>query len=135
MWPFARKKNTTPVPAVRCQGIDIAWNPRFHWWEFSVGAIDYSLSDNPIFDTSLLSDLPVVTEWLTQLDAQIDAELSKNLDGWCEWTGKKELVGIDVSRLVDTREIDVAYANDDWGDLGVNIVIREGRITGSYAGD
>ena len=43
---------------------------------------------------------------------------------------------IDVSWLTTKRQIDVSYVGDDyWGDLGVNFIITDGRITDSFAGD
>jgi hypothetical protein len=113
----------------------VTWNPTFHWWEFSDGDIDYSLTDNPVFDPSVLSMLPRAAKWLTDLDTEINEEIKKHLEGWCDWKGQKELVRIDVSWLVARNEVDVSFAHDDWADLGVNIVITDGRITNSYAGD
>lgn len=135
MWPFSRRKKSTPVPAIRCGDVDVTWNRDFLWWEFSSGDIDYSLTDNPVFDPSLLSELPKVAKWLVDLHAEIDNEIKKHLDGWCDWKGQKDLVGVDVSWLVTKNEVDVSYAHEDWADLGVNIVITDGRITSSYAGD
>ena len=94
------------------------------------------MSDNPVFDPSVLTKLPNVASWLEELDAQINKEIKKHLEGWCDdWHGQKELVGIDVSWLVTKNEVDVSYAHEDWADLGVNVVIRDGKITDSYAGD
>ena len=136
MWPFSRNKTSTPVPAIRCGDIDVTWNPISHWWEFSDGGIDYSLSDNSIFDPSVLTKLRKIAEWLEDLDSEIDEEIKQHLEGWCDnWRGQKELVGIDVSWLVAKNEVDVSYAHEDWADLGVNVVITDGRITNSYAGD
>ncbi|MDM4015908.1 hypothetical protein [Roseiconus lacunae] len=135
MWPFSINKKAKPVPAVRCGDIDVTWNSEFLWWEFSSGDIDYSLTDNPVFDTSLLPELPKVAKWLVDLRSEIDDEIEKHLEGWCDWNGKKDLMGIDVSWLVSKGEVDVSYAHEDWADLGVNIVITDGKITHSYAAD
>jgi hypothetical protein len=135
VWPFSRNKKSIPVPAIRCGHIDITWNPIFHWWEFSDGDIEYSLSENSVFDPSVLSKLPSVAKWLQDLDAEINDEIKKHIQGWCDWTGQKDLVGIDVSWLATKNEADVAYAHKEWADLGVNIVVTDGRITNSYAGD
>ncbi|WP_164103258.1 hypothetical protein [Candidatus Laterigemmans baculatus] len=113
----------------------VQWDSSGERWEFTVGGIDYAVHQNPIFDTSLIAKLPLVSEWLTDLDSQIDEEIRRNLKGWCEWTGEKDLVAIDLSGLIERSEIDVSYAYDDWGDLGINVVIQDGKITGSYAGD
>jgi hypothetical protein len=135
VWPFSRNKKSAAVPAIRCGDIDVTWNRDFNWWEFSVGDKHYSLTDNTVFNPSVLSDLDTVDEWLLKLDNKIDSEIKTHVDGWCEWRGQKELVSIDVSWLIKKREVDVSYAHDDWADLGVNIVITNGTITNSYAGD
>ncbi len=49
---------------------------------------------------------------------------------------KKNLVSIDVSWLLEKDQVDVSYAgSDNWGDLGVNIVITGGKIDHVYSGD
>jgi len=135
MWPFPSRKGLTPNPTIRCGNTHICWNSQLHCWEFSDGQIDYSLA-NPEFDVALLNSLDRVREWLTALDQDIDAEIKKHLKGLCEWTGEKHVVHVNVSNLVSKNEADVAYAGgDNWGDLGVNIVIADGKIIKSYAGD
>jgi len=135
MWPFSRSKKSAPVPAIRCGNVDIVWNTTFQWWEFSDGPVDYSLYDNPVFDPSLLPKLPTVAKWLEDLDSEINAKIKEQLEEWCGWKGQKDLVGIDVSWLAAKNEVDVSYAHEDWGDLGINVIITAGKITGSYAGD
>jgi hypothetical protein len=135
VWPFSRNKKSALVPAIRCGTVDVVSNPTFQWWEFSDGQIDYSLCDNPVFDPSVLPKLDKVAKWLDDLESDINQEIKKHLEGWCDWKGRKDLVGIDVSWLVGKDEVDVSYAHEDWADLGVNIVITDGRITRSYAGD
>lgn len=135
MWPFSRDKKPEPVPTVRCGDVEITWNLEFLWWEFSTGEIDYSLIDNPVFDSSLLSRLTDVAEWLAGLESEIDHEIQKHVDDLCDWQGQKDLIGVDVSWLVTKNEVDVSYGHQDWSDLGVNVVITDGKITNSYSGD
>ncbi len=136
MWPFSRDKKPTRVPAIRCNGTDIIWNTTFQWWEFTVDDVDYSLTDNPVFDPMVLAKLPEITGWLEALDAEINVQIKRHLEGWGDvWQGQKDLVGIDVSWLLSKNEVNVAYADDDWADLGVHVIITNGKITGSYAGD
>lgn len=137
MWPFSskKKKKATSIPTIRCGKISVRWNAQLHRWQFSDGEIDYSLA-GPEFDVAVLNSLVLVRRWLTGLDKEIDAEIKKHLEGWCEWTGEKHVVTIEVLNLARKNEIDIAYAGgDNWGDLGVNIVISDGKIVNSYAGD
>lgn len=135
MWPFSRNKKPKPVPTIRCGDVVVTWNRDFLWWEFSRDSIDYSLTDNPVFDPSLLSELPKVSAWLVDLESEIDDEIKKHVEGWCDRKGQKDLVVIDVSWLISKNEVNVSFAHEKWADLGVNIVITNGRITNSYAGD
>ncbi len=134
MWPFSCNQKPSAVRPIRCGDVEVTWNSRFDLWEFSVGEIDYSFA-SPTFDPSVLPTLSVIEPWLTELDTEIDQEIAKHLDGWCDWKGEKDLVGIDVSKLVANNEVDVSYAHEDWADLGINIVIAAGIIVDSYAGD
>lgn len=135
MWPFTHKKRTVLVPAIRCNGVVVLWNTAFEHWEFSIDGVNYTRRDNPVFDTEIMSQLHLPMKWIAELDARLEAEIKEHLEGWCDWTGKKELLSIDVSWLIAKREIDVEYFHDDWGDLGINIVITNGKFTSSYAGD
>lgn len=126
MWPFSRNKISDSIPAICCGDINITWNTEFDWWQFSDGGIDYMLVENPVFDPSLLSKLQEVAQWLAKLDSQIDVEVKQHLEGWGDEAGEKQLVGIDVSWLIDKHQVDVSYANEAWADLGINIVITAG---------
>ena len=47
----------------------------------------------------------------------------------------RAVVVIEVSRLADQNEIDISFGCEQWADYGLNIVITNGKITDSYAGD
>ena len=93
------------------------------------------MTENSVFDVAVLPILPKIEEWLAGLESEIDSEIKKHLEGWCDWKGHKDLVNVDVSWLVTKNAVDLSYAHEDWADLGVNIVITDGKITNSYAGD
>ena len=136
MWPFSRKVSDKPTPTIKVGETLIKWRKRLDWWELVIDGTSYSLTDNPVFDTQIIDELPRIRQWINDLDAEIDREIAKQLDGWCEWDGKKEIVSIDVSSLLESNKVDVSYAgNDNWGDLGVNIVIAAGKIDDVYSGD
>lgn len=135
MWPFSSQKKAIPVPIVRCGDVEIHWNAD-EYWEFRIDGIIYTLFDNPVFTPSLLAQLQDVAQWLIDLDSEIDQVIQRHLEGWCEWNGEKRVDGIDVSWLAEKNEVDVCYVgNEDWGDLGINIVITDGKITSTDSGD
>src|ERR1041385_6573415 len=113
MWPFSSKKKP-PIPAIRVGGISVRWNTQFKWWEFNGGEFYYSFC-NPEFDVAVLNSLGVVKRWLVDLDHEINAEIKKHLGEAVKWSGEKQLVAIDVTKLISKHEIDVAYADgDEW---------------------
>jgi hypothetical protein len=136
MWPFSSSKQPATIPTIVVGDLRIHWNKECDWWDFSDDEYDYTFTASPDFDTSVLDQLAMAKQWITDLDAEIETEIAKHLKGWCEWNGEKEVVEIDVSRLDSDQEIDISYAgSEEWGDLLVNIVVNHGRITNSYAGD
>jgi hypothetical protein len=135
MWPFSKSKRKVSVPTVRCGETVIRWHS-YGWWEFGYNGYDYTLIDTEEFNPEILSKISRATDWIRSLDSEINKEIERNLAGWCKWNGEKHIVSIDVSSLLLKDTIDVSYAgNDDWGDLGINIVIINGIIDHSYAGD
>ena len=136
MWPFSKKARDKPTPTIKVGETLIKWDNDFHWWEFAIDGEFYSLSDNPVFDSKIIDNLPKVHQWINDLETDIDKEVSKQLEGWCEWGGKKHVISIDVSWLIEKDQVDVSYAGDDsWGDFGINVVITGGEIDHVYAGD
>ena len=135
MWPFKTRRGITRIPSIRCNGLEVHWNVAAGWWEFRYDGTYYSMAENSTFDTSLPSKLDLVQPWLSSLELEIDNEIRTHLEGSNSGIAEKQIVGIDVSWLVDKGEIDVAFASDLWDGLGVNIVITDGRVTDSYAGD
>jgi hypothetical protein len=135
MWPFSKKK-PNPIPTIRCGEVEVTWNTELNWWEFSKDGVDYWLVWNPVFDPRIFLRLEEINGWVTQLEPQINEEIKKHLKNWCDdWSGNKDRMDIDVSWLVERGEIEVSYAHEDWADLGIYIVIREGKIVDSSACD
>ena len=136
MWPFSKKTSDKPSPSLKVGETLITWDIRFDWWEFEIDGVSYLQSENPVFDPQIIKELPKVRQWINDLDAEFDREIAKQLDGWCEWDGKKDLGSIEVSCLLEKNQVDVAFSgSDDWGDLGVNIIITAGKIEDVYSGD
>lgn len=130
MWPFHRKRVEQPTPSIHCDGVDVRWIKKLGW-EFHLGGVCYTLYDNPVFNPSLLTQLEEVSTWIAHLDSEIDKIVEQHAPS----NGIKELIAIDVSWLVEKRQVEVEFVNEEWGDLGIGIVINDGVITDSFAGD
>jgi len=135
VWPSSQQnKKDVMIPTIRGNETLVRWRDN-HGWQFQKNGVMYTLWENPQFDVSLFSEIDVAMSWLEKLEDEINLHVQNFLEGLCEWTGEKELVTIDVSWLVSKKQIDAQYANDDWGALGINIVVTDGRIVNSYSGD
>jgi hypothetical protein len=89
-----------------------------------------------MLDTAVVPKGVAARGWLDEEFESIKVEVRKNLEGWCDWDGDPELIGIEVSDLIESGQIDASFVGDDsWGDLGVNVLLKNGKVTGSYAGD
>ncbi|TWT63579.1 hypothetical protein [Rubinisphaera italica] len=136
MWPFNRSQSNKPVPKIQINDVQVVWQDVLNGhWELSYGEILYTLYDNPIFDVSLINELPIVSQWIADLRPQIEEEIKKQLEGWAEWTGDYDLVVVDVSNLIEKREVELSYAHENWADLGINLIVAEGKILSSETGD
>ncbi|MCZ6834650.1 MAG: hypothetical protein O7G85_02655 [Planctomycetota bacterium] len=136
MWPFSKPNQDNPLPTIKVGDLIIKWDKSVGCWEFEIDGIHYDLIHNPVFDPQIIDELPKIRQWINALEAEIDKAIAEQLDGWCEWDGKKDLFSIDVSCLLEKDQVDVSYSgNEKWGDLGVNIVITDGKIVDVYSGD
>lgn len=96
----------------------------------------WTLRENPVFNPAVLDQLPRVRQWIMDLEAKINREIAGHLEHWCEWDDVKKIVAIDVSWLIEERQAEVSYVGgEDWGDLGIDVVLIDGRVDHSDAGD
>jgi hypothetical protein len=136
MWPFTSKPAAAVLrPTVILGGITATYDNRWKRWRFAIREIDFELRGETL-DARVIELATGVPRWISDNEAQINREIERHLKGWVEWDGKKHASGgIDVTELLSKQQIDVEYAGDSWGDLGITIVLREGKVVDSYAGD
>jgi len=91
--------------------------------------------ENDVFDCSIVAMLPNIEGWLINLKNEIDTIIDEHVGDWDLETDDRAVVSIDVSRLSQENQIDVAYGCEQWADYGVNVVVTNGAITESYGGD
>jgi hypothetical protein len=137
MWPFKKKRLVKTIrPTVIDEGIVATFDSQWSVWSFSIGDDEFDVR-NEVLDTALFKHVIDVPRWLKDNEAQIDAEISKHLEGRVKWDGSKSICnGIDVSKLLLKQEIEVSYSGGgSWGDIGITILLRSGKVISSEAGD
>lgn len=133
MWPFKIRGVDKRTPIVSLGEIVATWDE--DGWSFSDGRHDFTMYENDTFDSSIVDKLPNAKKWILNLQTEIDAIINEHVGDWGLGKDNRDIVAIDVSRLADENQIDVAYGCDQWADYGVNVVITNGKITESYGGD
>ncbi|MCM8538685.1 MAG: NYN domain-containing protein [Lentisphaeraceae bacterium] len=140
MWPF--NKNKKVKPSITIDDTKVFWDgENYPAWEFEKDSIIYTYYKEN-FDTAILKHLPTAIKWITDLNTEIDKEISINLKEYKTYKGEKDLISVDLTDLIEENKIDIAFCGngdfgteEDWGDLGINIVIQNGSILESYSGD
>jgi len=133
MWPFQKNKNKSRSAIASVGDIIASWGQ--DGWSFSDGQYDYTMYENDVFDCSIVAMLPNIEGWLINLKNEIDTIIDEHVGDWDLETDDRAVVSIDVSRLSQENQIDVAYGCEQWADYGVNVVVTNGAITESYGGD
>ena len=115
----------------------IYYNAEFSIWEFSTPDIEFDCTfDNPEFDLAVVDEVDKISYIIKDLEPEIKLKISKHLENWCEDLENAHILSVDVTKLVTDKVIDISYAGgDEWGDLGINIVIENGKIVETYSGD
>ena len=135
MWPFSKRADKPRPANVHCDGTTAHYDTQFNKWAFRVDGIEFMFKGVQ-FD-------PVVTSWARESSATIrglEGPLRACVMEWLkEWPcdhSRAEIVAVDLSKYTDSRTFDIAFAGDEsWGDFGVNVIVKDGQIFDSYAGD
>ena len=133
MWPF-KEKSTKPSPRVDVDGIVVKWDDYGENWSFSRDGMDFTVESNP-FDPHLVGAAADVHEVLKSLETEVRAEISKHLDGWGVAPAPPELLSVRIEKWLTDEELGADYIGENWGDLGITVWIRQGKVIGSDAGD
>jgi hypothetical protein len=134
MWPFS-KKPIREHPQVALDGTRAWYDHQRNEWSFSIDGIDYSVR-GPKLDVALFHAVRRIPEEIAAIKPQIMATIREYVTEWCHSVESAHIVCIDVTSLLSNNMYDITYAgDDDWADLGVNIIVTDGKITQSYAGD
>jgi hypothetical protein len=136
MWPFTSKKPVAVVrPTVISNGITATYDRHWKVWNFSIGEDEFEVRGE-VFNVDVIEHASEVPRWIADSATQINGEIERHLKGWVKWDGEKHASGgIDVTELTTKQQIDVEYVGNNWGDLGITVVLRKGLVVDSYAGD
>ena len=139
MWPFfSKSKAPTRRPAVAVGDVTATWSDDAGW-EFTDPEllVDCTLYDNDEFNESLVSKLPMIRQWITDLNVDIDNLVNEYASASELPTNIHEVQGIDMAELATKNLIDICYVarDDSWGDFAINVVVIDGQIDAVYGGD
>jgi len=135
MWPF-RKSDHAPALARRL-GDDVVarYNAELHVWSFRHKGVEFSVSSSQLRDDTLIradESLAIVRS----LDRDLRKKVEEELADWPCDKSKTHVALIDLGDFVTPELIEVTLVGDEsWGDLAVDVVVKEGEITDVIVGD
>ena len=116
-------------------GVTARYRPEFSHWVVTRDGLEFWFS-GPSFPVAAF-------DWTREAGATVRAlgdELRREVDTHfeeleCDRTTAK-IIGIDLTEYPASRTLDVAFGGDaTWGDIGINVIVTDGAIVDSYAGD
>jgi hypothetical protein len=133
VWPFKEKPKKAP-PRIDVDGTIVEWDAYGENWTFTRDGMAFTV-DSGAFDPRLVGAAAQARDVLMSLDAEVRMEIAKQLDGWTDSPAPAELLSVRIEKWLSDEELGADYIGENWGDLGVTVWIRQGKVTGSDAGD
>jgi len=135
MWPFTKPATSSPPADVSRDGLTACYDSKLQCWVFQCEGIQFWLSGIPFNEEAFAwarEALPVILK----LEAPIRAKISACLEGWECDLRSAELLRVDLDDYAESKTMDLEYTGDDsWGDLGVNVIVTDGKIVDVLGGD
>jgi hypothetical protein len=135
MWPFTKKSSAAQPSVISSDGIQARYNPRLKLWSFHFAGMDFNVSQIE-FDVRAFGWAAEAAATVNLMRPRMMPVVAKWLEGWPCDHSTAHILSVELSKYGDSKTMDVDFIGDDsWGDFGVTVVIRDGEIVDSYAGD
>jgi len=135
MWPFSKKADKPRPAEVHCGGITAHYDTQFHKWAFRLDGTEFTFNGGQ-FDPVVINWARESSETIRSLDGPLRACVVEWLKEWPCDHSKVEIIAVDLSMYAESKTFDVSFSGDEsWGDFGVNVIVKDGQIFDSYAGD
>jgi hypothetical protein len=135
---FSKKSPAKPLPnpTIEFVGIRITYNAEHEWWDFTHESVDF-ISYGPQFKMPSKEHLDQILVEVTSLMPEMKSRLVKRLK---EWDDVKiddgETFTIDLTELDKQGTYEITWSGgSQWGDMGVDFVIQNGKIDDEVWGD
>jgi hypothetical protein len=135
MWPFGKTKASLAPDDVSRGELTARYDRQLRRWSFKVDGIEFNLVGIP-FNEAAFDWARECSGVMRASHVEIRARVMEFLEDWpCDKT-KAEVLCVDLNKFGESRTMEVAFVGDDsWGDLGVNLIITDGKIVDVYGGD
>jgi hypothetical protein len=135
MWPFRGKSNAVQPSVISSDGIQARYNSRHEAWEFKYNGIAFTVSKLE-FDVRAFEWAKEAVVTINRIRPEMMPVVFKQLGEMFDHS-KANISGVDLRDYSNAKTMDVAFDGDNysWADFGVNVVVRNGEIVDSYAGD
>ena len=135
MWPFGKKEASPPPDDVSQGGMTARYDAELKHWVFQCDGIEFNLSTVP-FKEMAFDWAKEAAAIIRTLNSQMRDRVMRCLQDWpCDKT-KAQILYVNLDEYGESKSMDVAFVGDDsWGDVGVNVIIADGKIVDAYGGD
>jgi hypothetical protein len=133
MWPFG-KKTSLPEPVSRGE-MTAQYDIRRKGWVIPWDGIEFYLPGLS-FNESAFEWAKEAAPVIRALDDKIRIRVTKCLEHWpCDKT-KTHISCVYLDAYQESKSLDLDFLGDEsWGDLGVNVIIKDGKIVDAYGSD
>jgi len=133
MWPFGSKPSL-PEPISRGD-TTARYDGQLKGWVIVRDGIDFNLP-GPLLDDSAFDWVKEAASVIHGLEAEIRARVMDCLVEWpCDKT-KAKISCVYLDEYPGTKTIDLDFLGDEsWGDLGIHVIVGDGRIVNAYGED
>jgi hypothetical protein len=130
-------KTPKPNPKITIEGIEIAFHQEYAGWAFTYRGTDF-LSFKPTLTLPTKLELDFILDTLESLKPEIRTRLQKGLSEWGDGSKLEdgESYSVNVQEFSTDKSFTVSWSDGaSWGDLGVDITIKDHAIIDESWGD
>lgn len=135
MWPFGKSKSSPVPPSVTRGDMTARYDPKLKEWSFECEGIEFGLS-GVLFNEEAFNWARESVGTVRTLNDDIRNRVLSSLVGVPCNKSKARILCVNLDEYTNDKTLEVTFIGDEsWGDLGIDVVITDGKIVGVYGGD
>ena len=135
MWPFGKSIRSSVQELRLSDDVVARYNAKLEFWSFRYDGVEFSVS-SPQLQENVLLEAKESLRVVRSLDHELRKKAEEELAEWPCDKSKAHVAVIGLTDFAAAAVIEVALTGDEtWGDLALDVVIKEGKIIDVCVGD